>query len=205
MADGDVLRLKIPGPYAKAYRQTCEGSGTPEEVARKKALGIIQHLRWYGDAPRQMLLTVASKLAPLTNTLFLPDRATVIEMGREIERIHRAMSGHKEGISHAAAACRSLLNDLARGRRFVDLNAELAHRFVTRVYDATFVARVETAPHHLYNASHKSVQQRMAVGDPSIRSYIRSLSRQWLGQPNIDNLRLPPRPQSKVDLDTQLD
>lgn len=204
MADGDVLQLGIPGPYANAYRQICDGSGTPAEWARKTAEGVKQFLTWYGDEPRQLVNGVALLLAPVAHNPAAFSRSTWIALEREMSRLQRSLPGHKEGMSFAASVCHGLLNDLQRGLHVADVSAELARRFVAKVHHATFASRVETAPRHLDNVDRTTVQERMEVAAPAVQSYLDSMSRQWLCPPN-NGLRLPPRPRPEVTIDTEFE
>lgn len=203
MADGDVLRLGIPGPYAQAYRQICAGSGNADEWARKTASGVKHFLTKYGEEPHQLIQAVASLLEPIARSPIPASGQTCLDLDREISRLQRAMSGHKVGMSLAASVCSSVLNDLERGARISNLAGELAHRFVDRVHTSTFVARVSAAPHHLENAERSVVQARMAEVKPKMDSYISSMAKQWLSPPENGRLRLPPRPRPAVDNDTE--
>jgi hypothetical protein len=162
MADGDIIRLGVPGPYCKAYQMLCEGLSNSEDCAREAARGVQKLIKRYKEQPRQLLQHMAQRFEQMTGQPGQLSPSQCAALDKEIDRMCRRLGGHKHGMDAAAAACRAKLNALECGEPPGDIHHELCQLFVERIADSTFTSRVASLPRHLDDLPANIVNKRLA-------------------------------------------
>jgi ribosomal protein L17 len=186
MADGDIVRLGIAGPYCKAYRMLCEGMINTETCARAAARGVGQFIKWYGSEPRQLLHHMAEQFSKVSNQLGPLSPSQAVALAQEIERISRKLGGDKRGMSIAMAACRSKLNSLRQGESVENISKELSQQYVDRIAEATFTSVVISRPRHYDNAPATTVKQRLEDILPDLKRNLEGYAQQLGKSTNVD-------------------
>ncbi len=198
MADGDILKYRIPTPYTKVYRQICEDAGSVEEWARKAARGLKTSIEKYGDSPRLLIDSAASHLESLVNNGSPIGPDVYVALDRERMRL----GGRKKGMDLAIDALRSIVNDLQQGNRIDDISHETTRRFVRRVYDATFTNPIHVAPKHWDDMDKETIKGRVQAIDGAIQKDIEHFTKQLRKSKPLTMLR---RPKPEVNLDTEFE
>lgn len=205
MADGDILKLGIPKPYAKVYRQICEGGGSIEEWTRKAARGLKTSIEKYGDSPRVLIDRAASYLESLVSngSPIGPDEHVALD--REIRRQQMRLRGRKAGMDLASDAIRSIANDLQQGACIDDISDEAIRRFARLVYDATFTTPVDVAPKHWDDMDKDTIKERIQAMDEDMQKHIEHFVKQLCKPQRKKPLTMLRRRKPKLDLDTEFE
>lgn len=193
MPDGDIVHHRVGRGFVRAYRELCESHFSDEHVTASIAKALRKTLRFYGNAPVELLQRV---FKDVSGAVGQGDRIRYSAESEIIDDTARELMGHRRGMALAVDACKEYVLDVSEQTTAKNSLDDVIESYVSKVLAADFWERMPLVHHH-DNADPEYVGQRLeqvhSLLQPEIEHIVSQISRSG----NVNRLRK--KQQSKPD------
>lgn len=203
MADGDIVRNRLPRCYQKPYKWLCERKASSTECAWVMMNALKQDLKKKGDLPIVLAQCISEKLSKAVNN----GSGNWNSLGMAFERLVQQVDGSHYQKELILRASKSYLQALRYGQATELQNAPevILQHYVREVYESGFREAIPLISEHHDGINEAMLNSRIEEMQPDIDLAINGWAKKAVVDGTFANIRLPSRPRmSQVDMDEDL-
>jgi hypothetical protein len=200
MPDYDKAHKQLAGPYQKSYKELCSGI-SPEKVADDLLRAMVENLKYFGDTPLQIVLSVAECLKQSVQGPLLDSSIDYDKMSDSIVALLQNAGNsdvNKRGLGIAERICKRQLEELRHGIYTLDITFQLVRNYIGEIYASSFKELAPRKLHHYNDISHNIFRERLEEVSSLVQPGIDDIARQAIRKGSVHSLRKPARTRSIV-------
>ncbi|MEM1173117.1 MAG: hypothetical protein AAGJ08_29660 [Cyanobacteria bacterium P01_H01_bin.35] len=204
MADLDIVRGKISGPYRKPYKWICEGKADDNECTRALIEAVFKDIKNKGAAP----VILAKQMGESLRLSIDSGCKDWVAMSKKLDRLAQQTScPHyvQELVLHAG---KNILHNLRYGKATTNtrnLSEEITEGYMQEAYRSSFNQRIPLISNHYKGVDNDTIMERVKAVSSEVDSEIKKWAKQANADGDVSKLRLPQRQKLKeIDLEEDL-